>query len=97
MPAADVQFAIGRVVQLDPFTVSRIGKWQNLVDDYDARLDPHDHFVCTRCTMLVDVECGPRPTPARRGRLRGHRVEGRTLTYYGICRSCEAQAMRVGR
>lgn len=64
---------------------------------YDARLDAHDHFVCTRCTMLLDVECGPRQVPAGRSRLRGHRVEGRTLTYFGICRSCEGQAMTVGR
>jgi Fe2+ or Zn2+ uptake regulation protein len=64
---------------------------------YDARLDPHDHYLCTRCAMLVDVESPPR---RRRGdaRVRGHRVEGRTLTYLGVCRACEsARATPQGR
>ncbi len=58
---------------------------------YDARLEPHDHFLCTRCTLLLDVE-SRLPAPHRRpsrARIRGHRVEGRTLTYYGLCRGCE--------
>ena len=66
---------------------------------YDARLDPHDHFLCTRCTMLVDVESAPsshrRVRP--RARVRGHRVEGRTLTFYGVCRGCEEQGVTMGQ
>jgi len=65
---------------------------------YDARLDPHDHFLCTRCTALLDVEsraASRRPVDARVG---GHRVEGRTLTYHGVCRRCEAiTSTREGR
>lgn len=59
---------------------------------YDARLDPHDHFLCTRCTLLLDVE-GTRAVvrTRRRTRVRGHRVDGRTLTYFGVCRACEGQ------
>lgn len=64
---------------------------------YDARLDPHDHFVCTRCTMLLDVERGHAKLATGRGRLRGHRVEGRTLTYFGVCRECEGQGMRTSQ
>jgi len=59
---------------------------------YDARLDPHDHFVCTRCTMLLDVERGQVKVGSGRTRVRGHRVEGRTLTYFGVCRECEGRA-----
>jgi len=59
---------------------------------YDARLDAHDHFVCTRCTLVADVEQhGARRSPVR-ARVGGHRVEGRTLTYFGVCRSCEGGA-----
>jgi Fur family peroxide stress response transcriptional regulator len=58
---------------------------------YDARLDPHDHFVCSHCAMLIDVEHGQAATSGR-GRVRGHRVEGRTLTYFGVCRNCEGRA-----
>jgi Fe2+ or Zn2+ uptake regulation protein len=64
---------------------------------YDARLDPHDHFVCTRCTMLLDVECGQAKLGSRRTRVRGHRIEGRTLTYYGVCRECEGQGMGMSK
>lgn len=56
---------------------------------YDARLDPHDHFLCTRCTMLLDVESRPRGLRRSRARVRGHRIEGHTLTYFGVCRDCE--------
>lgn len=58
---------------------------------YDARLDPHDHFLCTRCSLLLDVEHGAAPVAKRRARVRGHRVEGRTLTYFGECRGCAGQ------
>jgi Fe2+ or Zn2+ uptake regulation protein len=59
---------------------------------YDARLEPHDHFLCLGCTMLLDV-APPRSAHGRtrtRSRIRGHRVAGRVLTWLGTCRSCEA-------
>lgn len=56
---------------------------------YDARLDPHDHFLCRSCAMLVDVERGHGSEGRGAARVRGHRVEGRTVTYYGMCRTCE--------
>lgn len=65
---------------------------------YDARLEPHDHFYCTRCSMLLDVETGRTGWHRRpsRARIRGHRIEGRTLTYYGLCRGCEQQGGTKG-
>lgn len=57
---------------------------------YDGRLDGHDHFACTRCGLVVDVEQGGGRRESVRGRVAGHRVEGRTLTYFGTCRGCEA-------
>lgn len=62
---------------------------------YDARLDPHDHFLCLGCTMLLDVEpaSGGRERSRTRSRVRGHRVDGRVLTWLGTCRSCEAAAV----
>jgi Fe2+ or Zn2+ uptake regulation protein len=65
---------------------------------YDARLEPHDHFFCSRCTMLLDVEIRATARPRRpsRVRIRGHRIEGRTLTYFGLCRGCEQQGGTKG-
>lgn len=60
---------------------------------YDARLDPHDHFFCRGCTLLLDVEAAPGRSEPPRSRVRGHRVEGRELTWLGTCRSCEAAAI----
>lgn len=58
---------------------------------YDARLEAHDHFLCRGCTMLVDVEPASGGERSRtRSRVRGHRVDGRVLTWLGTCRSCEA-------
>jgi Fur family transcriptional regulator, peroxide stress response regulator len=58
---------------------------------YDGRVDCHDHFVCSGCAMVIDV--GP-PGSGRGGvrrRVAGHRVGSHTLTYFGICRDCEAE------
>lgn len=61
---------------------------------YDARLDPHDHYLCTQCAMLLDVEHEPSRANVRQRRVHGHRVEARTLTYLGTCRSCESAATK---
>ncbi|MEW6269543.1 MAG: transcriptional repressor [Thermodesulfobacteriota bacterium] len=61
---------------------------------YDARLEPHDHFVCVRCALVVDVEPARSPAPRPRARVAGHRVEGRTLTYFGTCRGCAGRGPR---
>ena len=57
---------------------------------YDGRVDCHDHFVCSACALVIDV--GP-PGASRgvRRRIAGHRVGSHTLTYFGICRDCEAE------
>lgn len=57
---------------------------------YDGRLDAHDHFVCTSCALVIDVETRDGRAPRPRVRVAGHRVEGRTLTYFGTCRACDA-------
>jgi Fe2+ or Zn2+ uptake regulation protein len=64
---------------------------------YDGRLDPHDHFVCMRCTTLLDVERGQAKVRSGHARVRGHRVDGRTLTYFGVCRACERQGTRTSK
>ena len=56
---------------------------------YDGRVDRHDHFVCSRCQVVIDV-CASSAFPGRRRRVAGHRVGSHTLTYFGVCRDCEA-------
>jgi len=58
---------------------------------YDADLEPHDHFACDRCGLLLDI---PKPKPSRplpaerKLKARGFQVWGRVLEYHGLCRSC---------
>ena len=73
---------------------ARIVHVHDRVARYDARLDPHDHYLCTRCAMLLDVEHRQPPAGNAQRRVRGHRIEARALTYLGTCRSCESAATK---
>jgi Fur family ferric uptake transcriptional regulator len=73
------------------------GKLKSFVRDglirYDADLDPHDHFVCERCGMLLDIPRATESLPGeRRLKSQGHLISGRTLEYHGLCRKCRRGA-----
>ncbi len=56
---------------------------------YDADLDPHDHFSCDHCGLLIDVPRTAEALPIeRRLRSQGYSVSGRTLEFHGLCRRC---------
>ncbi|MCA1611938.1 MAG: transcriptional repressor [Thermoanaerobaculia bacterium] len=56
---------------------------------YDADVEPHDHFVCRSCGLLLDVERAPEAISSERPlRARGHRIETRVLEFIGLCRNC---------
>jgi len=57
---------------------------------YDGRVDRHDHFVCNACGLVADVAPSADASVWTRRRIAGHRVASRVLTYFGVCRSCEA-------
>ena len=60
---------------------------------YDADLDPHDHFVCERCGMLLDIPRATELLPGeRRLKSQGYLISGRTLEYHGLCRKCRRGA-----
>ena len=59
---------------------------------YDFRTDPHDHFICRKCGMVLDLEI---PSDTDRGLPSGSFagefdgvIEEREVTYYGICGKC---------
>lgn len=69
------------------------GKLKSFVRDglirYDADLDPHDHFSCERCGLLLDIPRAPETLPGeRRLKAQGYSISGRTLEYHGLCRKC---------
>ena len=57
---------------------------------FDARLDLHAHFVCSRCHRVSDIELTPAEfelLSAMDGRLNCE-VDYFTLTVQGVCREC---------
>lgn len=74
--------------------LSEMGEIQRLrvgdgVDHFDADISPHNHFVCTECGCVTDLEMediSHITETARRnfdGDIRGH------VTYfYGLCGNC---------
>ncbi len=74
------------------------GKLKSFVRDglirYDADVEPHDHFSCERCGLLLDI---PRPAESlpgeRRLKAQGYSISGRTLEYHGLCRKCRRGAV----
>lgn len=55
---------------------------------YDADLDPHDHFSCERCGLLLDIPRAESLPGERKLKAQGYSVSGRTLEYHGLCRRC---------
>ena len=60
--------------------------FDDAVTRYDANLEPHHHFVCTRCRRVLDVAWdADAPLGATR---EGHVVESVSVTFRGLCAAC---------
>jgi Fe2+ or Zn2+ uptake regulation protein len=57
---------------------------------YDAITVAHDHFVCERCRIVLDLDGAPPPPAARRLRDDGCVVHWHTTALYGLCGDCAA-------
>lgn len=61
----------------------------NAFDRYDCNAAPHSHFFCRLCGNVYDVDLGPVEASAMdRADCCTHRVEGCSVTYYGVCETC---------
>jgi Fe2+ or Zn2+ uptake regulation protein len=56
---------------------------------YDAKMEPHDHFVCEACAAVIDLD--PAGGETHQGALAqaGFRVRWQTTALYGLCRRCD--------
>ncbi len=53
---------------------------------YDARLEPHGHFICKKCGKIVDIEV---TLPVSSELLRDvGEIKECSLVCYGICKEC---------
>ncbi len=60
---------------------------------YDTDPTPHDHFTCTRCGALFDLDTSASRAAARKAaEAGGHRVDSATVVVSGHCASCVAAA-----
>lgn len=63
---------------------------------YDALMDPHHHFICSRCLKIVDVslkETGPVRIPDSLRSLGV--IETVQMEFRGICLSCASRVRRA--
>ena len=70
----------------------RVVAWEGRSARYDARLDSHDHFICRSCDRVLDVKQAKPRAETHPSRVAGHRVDGRSVTYFGFCQECEGLA-----
>jgi Fur family peroxide stress response transcriptional regulator len=62
---------------------------------FDGRVEPHPHFVCSRCGAVIDI-----PVPSDEtlreleqvGRGEGLQVEALRTVFYGLCKNCRGAA-----
>jgi Fe2+ or Zn2+ uptake regulation protein len=61
---------------------------------YDVNLDGHHHFICDRCSRVVDVHVADLSwrTPPRSRELAGARITGSRLQLHGLCGRCRSGA-----
>ena len=56
---------------------------------FDARIDRHDHAVCTRCGSLADVHAAPSPSAVRAVAERtGFTIHEHHTQLLGVCAAC---------
>lgn len=55
---------------------------------YDTNVIPHDHFICTSCGMLRDIDVKDKVTPIIESSTDDCHISGR-LTISGLCRYCQ--------
>ena len=58
---------------------------------FDGMTEPHDHFLCDACGVVVDLEPTSPQNPGRNDLARaGFGIRGQTTTFYGHCATCNA-------
>ena len=53
---------------------------------YDGCVEPHDHFLCTRCERIEDVPGDTSPLPEDVAKV--GTVQSSQRTYIGLCHAC---------
>ncbi|SMP11331.1 Fur family transcriptional regulator, peroxide stress response regulator [Desulfurobacterium pacificum] len=57
---------------------------------YDARTEPHSHFVCLECGRVYDMDCDFKENLKLSEIPEGFEVKSCSLVCYGICKECNS-------
>ncbi len=57
---------------------------------YDSNTTPHDHFMCTHCGLLRDVDIADKVRPLLMAEIDGCDISSR-ITVSGTCKTCTTQ------
>ena len=65
-------------------------------DRYDGFIDPHDHFICSKCGKVFDMEPAKRNLAKKVNHEEVGYVEDYSLIYYGLCKECYKKKNKNG-
>lgn len=58
-------------------------------DRFDARTEPHNHFICTKCRRIMDLDMASIDhIMEEAGKRSPGRIDGYTVHFFGVCREC---------
>lgn len=79
----------GEVLELDLNTES---------SRYDGNVQNHGHFVCQRCSRVLDVDLpAPEELNHQMERSTGLKVLSHKIAFYGLCLDCQAEDRKNGK
>lgn len=72
--------------------IRRISTDSGDAERFDGNLLPHQHFICSRCHRIYDMQVSGMDSllDAARNAAPGS-IESCRMNFYGLCRECEAQ------
>lgn len=74
--------------------LSELGEIKKLVtgdgaDRYDADISPHNHFICTRCGSVIDLDMEDVGfIMEKAGENFEGKIESYSVNFYGVCGEC---------
>ncbi len=58
-------------------------------DRFDARIDPHVHFHCSRCGCVIDLDMEDISyLDETAGKAFAGKIEGHSILFHGLCPNC---------
>lgn len=62
------------------------------VSRYDGMLDPHEHFVCTKCGSVTDIPSTLKKKDLAKPQemIGSGTIQSYRLDYYGLCENCNS-------